>query len=268
LNVQNPRLLVPITGQSPRDGNAARPKRPRVSRMARLRHWLARVFMPFKHHAPPNGVTPAEAVTSFLGTMSANATRTSAGWLKTLGTGLEDCGIGYEARYDFFEKTPVEDYYFAGIVAMEAARIRTLFAPAEANAILAEIAEQVDRHARRPDRVLSEMVFELIGRINVSSTPTQQKKPYDIAVKVILEKLDFHANETTEPLMHDKAFRLALSEPLAVGFRDWWSALQERFVLYLPPEVEEEPEDDQTLLRQAAPAPLKRPWRPKRAATF
>jgi hypothetical protein len=113
------------------------------------------------------------------------------------------------------------------------------------------------------------MVFELMGRINVSRTPTQQKKPYDITVKVILEQLELHANDTTEPLMRDKAFRLALSEPLAVGFRDWWSALQERFVLYLPPEVEEKPEEDEELQpQQAASAPVKRPWRPKRASTF
>jgi hypothetical protein len=218
---------------------------------------------------PPNGVTPAEAVTSFLTTMSANAARTSAGWMKTLGTGLEDCGVGYEARHDFFEKTPVEDYYFAGMVAMEAARIRALFPPAEANATLSEIADQIDRHAKRPDRVLSEMVFDLIGRINVSRTPTQQKKPYDITVKVILEQLELHADDTTAPLMTDKAFRLALGEPLAIGFRDWWSALQERFELYLPPEKEEEPdEDDGTAPQKAAAAPVKRPWRPKRASTF
>jgi hypothetical protein len=237
--------------------------------MARLRYWLKCVFMPFKHHVPPNGVTPAEAVTSFLATMSANATRTSAGWMKTLGTGLEDCGVGYEARYEFFEKTPVEDYYFAGMVAMEAARIRALFPPAEANAILSEIADQIDRHARRPDRVLSEMVFELMGRINVSRTPAQQKKPYDITVKVILEQLELHANDTTESLMRDKAFRLALGEPLAIGVRDWWSALQERFELYLPPEKEEEPAEDEHIVPQkAATAPVKRPWRPRRASTF
>jgi hypothetical protein len=129
LNAHNTRLAIPPTGQPPLNTNAGRPKRPRVSRMARFRHWLARVFMPFKHHVPPNGVTPAEAVASFLGTMTANTTRTSAGWLKTLGTGLEDCGIGYEARYEFFDKTPVEDYYFAGMVAMQSKWTATRSAP-------------------------------------------------------------------------------------------------------------------------------------------
>jgi len=227
-----------------------------------------RLLFPFKEHVPPNGVTPAEAVTSFLNTMIANAARTSPAWVKLLEGGLEDCGYGIDARREYFELKPVEDYYFAGTVAMEAVRIRSLFPPAEANAIMGEIGVQVDVAAGRRDRAVSELVFTIIGRINMSQGPGLQKMPYDRVTKAVLEELGIRGDERTEPLMFDKAFRHALGEPLAIGFRNWWAAFQDTFVIYIPPEPEPEDPDEDELPVAPKAAPVKLPWRPKRASQF
>ena len=234
---------------------------------ARLFYWLKRVPLPFKSHRPPNGVAPAEAVTSFLGTMMAEAQRAAPAWTQILDGVLEDCGISYDARHEFFQEEPVEELYFAAAVAMEAVRIRRLYQPSEANAALAEIAEQVDKAALCSDRALSEMVFDLISRINLTQSSTPQKQPHDIATKAILEHLGFRDNERLRELMLDKGFRHSLAESLAVGFRDWWGGFAARFVLNVPPEEENKDSDDDVPVTKTAKS-VRRPCRPRRATTF
>jgi hypothetical protein len=243
-------------------------RKKRIGWFEQARYKLACLLFPFKAHVPPNGATPAEAVTSFLNTMIANAARTSPAWVKLFEGGLEDCGIGLEARREYFERQPVEDYYFAGTVAMEAARIRNLFLPREADAIMGEIGFQVDAAAGRRDRAVSELVFAIIGRINLSQGASLQKMPYDRVTKAVLEELGIRDDERTEPLMFDKAFRHALGEPLAIGFRNWWAAFQDTFVIYIPPEPEPEEADEDEVPVVTKSMPVKLPWRPKRATTF
>ncbi|TAL02029.1 MAG: hypothetical protein EPO08_08225 [Rhodospirillaceae bacterium] len=268
MNIQRASAIVPPEGHFSPAAPSVLPKKKRTSWFERLRHRLARLFFPFKHHIPPNGVTPAEAVATFLSTMAAEAARRLPAWDRMLRAGLYDCGLSYDARHAFFDSHPVEDYHFAGIVALEASRIRGLYPPAEADALLAEIGTHVDTVAKRRDRIVSELVFEIIGRINMSQSPTLQKMPYDIATKAILEQLDIGNNEDTRPLMSDTAFRHAFGEPLATGFRDWWAAFQTRFVLYLPEGEEDGSDSGEMPPVVAAPVPARRPWRPRRAKPF
>jgi hypothetical protein len=234
----------------------------------RTRYAVACAVLPFKFHIPPNGATPTEAVTAFLGAMTGNAGRGALIWQKMLESALDECGMDYDARYEFFQRVPIDDYYFAAIVAMEAAHIRTLYPPLLANALLGEIGSQIDHAAGRRDRMMSEMVFAVIGRIAVSQGPAFQKKPYDIAVKSVLQQLGFDKSQGTAQFLNDHGFRHALGEPLAVGFRNWWAAFQGQFELYLPPEPEGPEEDDDLPPSSSAAPPAKRPWRPRRAKTF
>jgi hypothetical protein len=166
--------------------------------------------------------------------------------------------MGYDARREFFARQPIEDYYFAGVVAMEAVRIRNLFSVEETDAIMGEIGAQVDTAAGRYDRIVSEMVFDLVSRIHMATGADLLKMPYDRVTEAVLQAIGIHENEQTEPLMHDKIFRHALGEPLAVGFRNWWAEFQEEFVIFIP----DEPEDAD------ADKAAHKPWRAKRAATF
>ena len=197
--------------------------------------------LPFADHTPANAVTPREAVTAFLGTMASNAARGAVVWCKLLETGLEESGLDFDARHAFFATHPVDDYFFAGIVAVEAARIRSSYSSEQADALLGQIGIQVDRAAARGDRVISDLVFDIIGRIDLSLAPALQKMPYDVATKAILRQLDLHRNEATSELMDDKGFRHTLGEPLAIGFQNWWHAFRERFVMNIAADDEDEP---------------------------
>jgi hypothetical protein len=224
-----------------------------------LRRTVLKVIFPFRPHLPANAVTAQDAVTSFLGTMAATAGRTSPLWRKHLEDALADTSLGYDERRAFFDTYPVEDYYFAGVVALEAAKLRQVYGPQDSDALLAEIGDQVDRAAARGDRVISDMVFDIIGRIEMATGPTQQKMPYDKVTKAILRHLDLHKTEATRDLMTDKALRHALGEPLAIGIQNWWQAFRGKFVLYLPPEPEPEVPEE-----AFAPPVPERPRRPRR----
>jgi hypothetical protein len=218
-----------------------------------VRQIFRRVVFSMRTYLPDNAVMPAEAVTAFLGTMASTATRTSGLWRQRFEIGLNECALSFDARHDFFKAYAVDDIYFAGIVALEAAKIRQLYSAADAAALLGEIGDQVDRAADRGDRMLSDMVFDIIGRIDMSSGPSIQKMPYDEVTKAILRQLDIHRNEATQELMADKAFRHGLGEPLALSVQNWWASFQQKFVLVVPPEPEPETPPDFTPTAIAGP---------------
>ena len=246
---------------APSQSTSGLPKgKPKQGLIGTLRRAAMKVIFPFRQQLPENAVTAEEAAKSFLGTMASTAAKTSGLWRQQFENGLADC-LGADARKQFFDLYPVEDYYLTGVVALEASRIRQVYTPAESNELLAAIGDQLDVAAGRHDRVMSDMLFDLIGRIEAENTASQQKKPYDRVTKAILRHLDLHQNDATRDLMSDKAFRHALGEPLAVGIQDWWRAFQQKFVLYIPPEPEpEEPEESFA----PAPAPVEQPRRRRR----
>jgi hypothetical protein len=174
-----------------------------------------------------------------------------------LDAGLEDSKLNYDERRAFFDRLPVEDYYFAGVVAMEAVRVRNLFTPEETDAIMGEIGAQVDTAAGRHDRIVSELLFEIVSRINLAAGADLLKMPYDRVTKAVLVALGIRDDERTEQLLFDKVFRHTLGEPLALGFRNWWAAFLEEFVIFIPAEEAHDGDEE--------PA---RPWRPKRATMF
>jgi len=166
---------------------------------------------------------PADVIARFLTDMRAAAERTYPAWRNILVEGISDIAPEGSALYEqLLTHQPLEDFYFAGVVALEAAKIRRYLGADSASALLAELGAQVDRAAGRPDRAVSDLVFIAIGRIEVEAGPELMTMPYDKAVHVLLQRIGLDRDEATRPLMGDFAFRHGLGEPLARGVPAWW----------------------------------------------
>lgn len=216
-----------------------------------------------------NSVEASEAVAYFLGEMLSASARTYPAWSRVLDEAFGECALGYDDRRALFEIHPIDDYYFAGVVALECARMRGHYNPSEATEILGEVGEQVDAAAGRQDRIVSDLVFFILGRIELGAGVDRMKAPHDKVVKAILQQMGVDKIERTREMFRDKALRHLLGEPLALGVPQWWKAFQARFILYWEkPEVAELPEDEM-LAPRATPAPAVAPRRRrKRAVAF
>jgi hypothetical protein len=230
---------------------------------------LARLRTMLGIDAQANAAEAREAVRYFLNEMTLVAARTFPAWNRLLDDGLAECSLNYDERRGLLEVHPIDDYYFAAVVALEAAKLRSIYKPAEAAELLSEIGEQVDTAAGRQDRVVSDLVFALVGRITLGAGIDKMKTPYDLVVKSLLQHLGFGKVESTKKLLRDVGFRHMLGEPLARGIPQWWKAFHTHFSIYW-----EEPEevylDDDELIPETVAAPNSSPRRRlrKRAAAF
>lgn len=214
---------------------------------------------------PDDFVEARVAVEHFLNAMAMVSARLYPGWSRILNDAFSECALNYDERRAVFELHPVDDYFFAAVVALEAARLRTLYTPREAEELLSEIGEQVDGRADRQDRVVSDLVFQMIGRIELGGAE-RMKAPYDKVVKAILLKIGLNRIEATQPLMRDVGLRHLLGEPLALNVPQWWRAFRAKFgITWKEPEPVYLSDDDAAPVI-AAPAPRRRPRR--RAVAF
>lgn len=189
-----------------------------------------------------NCVEAQLAVGYFLNEMNAAAARTYPAWSRLLDAAFSECALNFDERRALFEVHPIDDYYFAGVVALECARMRGFYGPVESAEILGEVGEQVDAVAGRPDRVVSDLVFYMMGKIELGSGIDRMKAPHDKVVKAILQQIGADKIESTRTLLHDKALRHQLGEPLAVGVPQWWKSFQGQFRLYWPTPEERDAE--------------------------
>ena len=215
--------------------------------------------------SPKPIIEPKAAIIAFLKDMVKVAKAGFPTWHKTLVTGIEECPLGYDQRRAVLEVHPLDDYYFAGVVALEASKIRVLFAPDEASELLGLLAEQVDASAERSDRVVSDLVFFIINRIELVRGIDKSKMPYDQVVKAILQRLGIDKIEATQHLMTETVYRHTLGEPLALGVPQWWKAFHSKYKL--PGDIEVAPAEIRVEgpKRTAAPPP---PRKPRRAVAF
>ena len=239
---------------------------------AAMRRTVVKLRRIFGSDVPENLAEARDAVSHFLSEMNSVAARTYPAWQRLLLDGLSEHALSYDESRGLLEIHPIDDYYFAGVVALDAVRIRDIYSPAEATELLGEIGDQVDAAAGRRDRVVSDLVFLMLGRLNVSAGNRQTQTPYDQIVKTILQQIGLDKIEATQDLMRDKAFRHLLGEPLAVGVPQWWRAFHTKFSLYWdePEEMDEEELEMalQTLAAKSAPTPPARRRLRKRAASF
>ena len=230
-----------------------------------------RITMPVRRliggDASDNNVEARLAVTYFLAEMLAAASRTYPIWKKLLDGAFAECSLSFDERRTLFEMHPIDDFYFAGVVALECARMRGHYGPLEASEILGEVGEQVDAVAGRQDRVVSDLVFHILGKIELGAGVGRMKAPYDKVVKAILQQMGVLENEITSAQMRDKALRHVLGEPLALGVPQWWKAFQAQFRLYWPTAEEraaEQPSQDDLPAPMRTPEPTSVPLRGRR----
>ena len=257
-------------------------ERPSVSIPTRKKDGLAglawRITLPVRRligaEAQDNSVEARVAVSYFLAEMQATAARTYPIWKKLLDGAFAEHSLSFDERRALFDIHPLDDYYFAGVVALECARMRGHYDVLEASEILGEVGEQVDAVAGRQDRVVSDLVFEILGKIELGSGVAQMKAPYDKVVKAILQQMGVHEIESTRAMMRDKALRHLLGEPLALGVPQWWKSFRGQFQIYWPTPEERETEH---ALPEGRPTPppeaeaTKAPFRARRrrrAAAF
>jgi hypothetical protein len=202
-------------------------------------------------------IPPQKAVAAFLKSMAKISRRTFPQWNKTLIAGVEECALSYDQRRALLDIHPFDDYYFAGLVALESVNIRAQFSSDEAAELLSQLAEQVDAAVHRTDRLVSDLVFVIINQIEVMAGIDKQKKPYDQAVKVILRRIGVDKIESTRHLMTEFIYRHTLGEPMALEVPQWWRTFNEKYLLSgpierAPAEIRVEPH------AAAAPSPVKR----------
>jgi len=216
--------------------------------------------------SPKPVIEPKVAISAFLKDMTKAAKRSFPAWEKTLVAGLEDCPLSYDQRRSVLEIHPLDDYYLAGVIALEAANIRVLFAPDEASELLGVLAEQVDAAAERTDRMVSDLVFLIINRIELVRGIDKEKMPYDQVVKAILQRLGVDKIETTSHLLTETLYRHTLGEPLALGVPHWWKQFRSKYKI--TGDIEPAPAEIrvETIPRTAAIAPsTPAPRKPRRA---
>ena len=175
-------------------------------------------------------VSPDTAVDKFLAAMQRTAQRSYPAWYAVLKRGIDSCQLDFDSRRAVFEIHPLEDYYFAGAIGMEAAKVRGLFGPRVGAEVLAAIGERVDATALRHDRVVSGIVFDVIGRISLL-TPERHILPHDETVRVLLTRMGIDTQSATAHLMTDLFFRHQLGESFAREFPAWWALFHGRFTL-------------------------------------
>jgi hypothetical protein len=177
----------------------------------------------------PLDVKPATVVAEFLRDMTVVAGRTFPRWNELYLDGLVDIAPnGSELHRQFADTQPLDDLYFATVVALETARVRRYLEPQVASDVLAEIAAQADAAAGRLDRVVSDLVFVIVGRIELELRIESMTMPYDVAIHALLDRIGLPNDSVTRALMSDLAFRHALGEPLARGVPPWWKKFAAR----------------------------------------
>ncbi len=170
-------------------------------------------------------VKPADVIAEFLQAMTQATRKTYPTWQRILVDGVTDVAPeGTDLYRQLIEYQPLEDFYFAGVVALEAVKIRKYVEPRLAAELLTELAAQVDRVSGRPDRIVADFVFSTVSRLEVESGVNLLTMPYDQVVHLLLNRIGIPNYEATRLLLNDFAFRHSLGEPLARGVPQWWKA--------------------------------------------
>lgn len=188
-------------------------------------HVVAKMVKSAKHT-----VEAKEAAKRFLYDVVAVVETTYPVWEKRLAAFVEDTPLVFDDKRRLIEVNPLRHYFFAAIVAIEAAKIRSLYSADVAEELLANVNDIIDKLSGRPDQMVSDLVFDLMHRLRVTDID-DTKKPHDIAMKRIAELLQLTTLEATKELTKDVVFRQEMAQPLAVSVRHWWKAFKESMQL-------------------------------------
>jgi hypothetical protein len=273
------RPVTPAPGLSPGDPPRAgsRARKPPFKIVLWLKQAWAKLRKG-KTYVPPNAVTYEMAAQQFLANISGVCMRTFPAWQRAIDGALADQLSVASGAVDTAALYPLDDLYFTGLAAYEASRLPALYGPAEADTVIVAVADQLDRAVHRTDRVMSDMFFEILARLNLMNV-VEEKRPYDKIIKVILRRLDFDKTEAGRVLLADKGFRHGLAEPFALHAPQWWEKFKAKFVLHDPAPPRDETADQDYIAdliakteaaRQNPKAvnPYGRQWRKKATSLF
>jgi hypothetical protein len=168
-------------------------------------------------------ITAKAAVAKFLVDMRLISERSWRVWNKVLLDALIECALPQQARRLILDLNPVEDYFLAATVAVQAYRIREVFAFSVAEALMRELALQTDGAVGRDDSAVSNLLFLILGRIR-KARAAENFRDHDQAVESILERIGVGRNSATAAIMNSLPVRHRLAEPLALAAPQWWDS--------------------------------------------
>ena len=121
------------------------------------------------------------------------------------------------------DQHPTEDFYFAGVVALTAYRIREFYPALVCEALMREIALQLDPAVGRSDSTISNVAFTILGRVR-KAREAERFCDHDQAVETILERMGIPQHAIARSIVTSLATRQKLAEPLALAAPTWWDA--------------------------------------------
>ena len=168
-------------------------------------------------------IDPKAAVAKFLVDMRLASARPWRTWNKVLTDALVECALPVQARRQILDLQPVEDYFFGAVTALQACRIRELYPFSVAEALMRELALQIDPAVGRDDSAVSNLVFITLGRIR-KARAVENFRGHDQAVEAVLERIGVGLNSATAGIMDSLPMRHRLAEPLALAAPMWWDS--------------------------------------------
>ncbi|MHB1204764.1 MAG: hypothetical protein ACYCZX_04290 [Rhodospirillaceae bacterium] len=164
-----------------------------------------------------------DAVAKFLVDMRLTSERSWRTWNKVLVEALVECALPLQARRVILDLNPIEDCFFAAMVALQACRIRALYPFSVAEALMRELALQIDEAVGRSDSATSNLAFIILGRIR-RARQADNFCDHDQAVEALLERIGVGRNSATAAIMESLPIRHRLAEPLALAAPMWWDS--------------------------------------------
>jgi len=175
-------------------------------------------------------IEPKTAIAKFLTDVRIYTDRAWRPFNCVLCESLAACGLSRAERHAILDLHPIEDFFFGAMIALHAYRVRDLFAPRVAEALLRELALQVDASAGRNDSVVSNLVFLAFGCIR-KARARDNHCDHDQVIENLLERIGLHKNARTCALMTNLAQRHALAEPLACAAPNWWESFLSLYLI-------------------------------------
>jgi hypothetical protein len=125
--------------------------------------------------------------------------------------------------------TAPDPWYFAGVVALEAATICDLFEGYEADDLLRHISEQMDSAIGRRTPEASTLAFMLMGRLGMGSLVMNRRPPDTVFAKVMLIMMG--SAKSSAKRMPDPAAHQQLRAALKLGMPMWWKLFRKAYAL-------------------------------------
>lgn len=135
------------------------------------------------------------------------------------------------AAYALFRPvlTQPDPWYFAGVVALEAAKICDLFETPEADEVLRQVFGTMDQVVGRDDDDASALAILIMGRLGMGSLILHRKVPDNLLAKVMMILLG--SAEAAAPLMPDDTAHEKIRKALKLGKPVWWTMFERRYEL-------------------------------------